>query len=397
MRLLELEVTGYRNLNHLELAFPGDRAVFVGENAQGKSNLLEAIYILATMRAARAETDAQVVSRAAFDEVLPAARVVGHVSTAAGPLKIEVTVVARAAAGGPVGTKTVKVNGVAKRMSDAIGRMTAVLFTADDLEMISGAPSLRRRYLDTTLAQVEPHYANARSRFERVLTQRNSLLKRIREGVAQEDELAFWDQELTRHGAVLFHRRAQATGTISRLARTAHSGLAPGEALSVAYKPRIESLPAEIESLTEDEVLAAYTRALASGVGRDVAAGMTLSGPHRDDIEFALDDFAVAGFASRAQQRTVALSLRLAEAKFLEERRGEAPLLLLDDILSEMDAARRRTVLAAIGDVDQMMVTGTDWDRFPAEFLAGASLFAVEAGLVQPAVPQSDGARTADS
>lgn len=397
MRLLELEVSGYRNLDKLALSFSTDRAVFVGENAQGKSNLLEAVYLLATMRAARAETDVQVVSRAAFDEVLPAARVVGQVSTGAGPLKLEVTVVARQGANGPIGTKTVKVNGVAKRIADAVGRMTAVLFTADDLEMITGAPSLRRRYLDTTLAQVEPHYAQARSRYEKVLTQRNSLLKRIREGVAREDELPFWDEELAKHGSVLFHRRAQATGTISRLAKAAHSQLAPGEELSVAYRPRIENLSAEIESLTEDELLEAFTKALASGVRRDTGAGMTLSGPHRDDVEFALDGFAVAGFASRAQQRTVALSLRLAEAKFLEERRGEAPLLLLDDILSEMDSARRATVLAAIGDVDQMMVTGTDWDRFPEEFLAGASLFSVEGGTVQPAERQSGRARRAES
>ena len=395
VRLLELEVSGYRNLDRVNLAFSGDRAVFVGENAQGKSNLLEAIYLLATMRAARAETDAQVVSRAAYDEVLPAARVVGHVSTGAGPLKIEVTVVTRPGANGPIGTKTVKVNGVSKRMSDAIGRMTAVLFTADDLEMISGAPSLRRRYLDTTLAQVEPQYASARSRFERVLTQRNSLLKRIREGLAREDELAFWDSELAKDGALLLHRRAQATGTISRLARTVHSHLAPGENLSVSYRPKIET-GTEIETLTEDELIAAYTRALAAGMGRDTTAGMTLTGPHRDDVEFVLDDFAVAGFASRAQQRTVALSLRLAEAKFLEERRGEAPVLLLDDILSEMDAARRGSVLAAIGDVDQMMVTGTDWDRFPADFLAGASLFRVEGGSVQPAVAKSPGATAAE-
>ena len=203
MRLDRLEITDYRNLQHVELAFNDDDnvVVVVGENAQGKSNLLEAIYLLATMKAIRAETDAQVIRQAALDDVLPAARVVGLAATADGPVKVEVTIVARPGASGPIGTKTVKVNGVSKRISDAVGRMTAVLFTAEDLDMITGAPSLRRRYLDTTLSQIDAQYSAARSRYERLLTQRNALLKRIREGVATAEELPFWDDELSKDGA----------------------------------------------------------------------------------------------------------------------------------------------------------------------------------------------------
>ena len=235
----------------------------------------------------------------------------------------------------------------------------------------------------------------SRSRFERVLTQRNSLLKRIREGIARQDELQFWDDELAKDGGLVFHRRAAALSPITDYAREAHAQLAPGEALEVHYRPRID---AEIElGSIEDDIREMYSRALSRTTGRDIAAGMTLTGPHRDDIEFALDGFAATGFASRAQQRTIALSLRLAETRLLRERRGESPVLLLDDILSEMDAARRSSVLAAIGDVDQMMVTGTDWDRFPQSFLEGASQYEVERGSVQPLAPDSHTARTADS
>jgi DNA replication and repair protein RecF len=384
VRLDRLEITDYRNLQHVELAFHDDDkiAVVVGENAQGKSNLLEAIYLLATMKAVRAETDAQVIRQAALDDVLPAARVVGLASTADGPVKVEVTVVARPGSSGPIGTKTVKVNGVSKRISDAVGRMTAVLFTAEDLDMITGAPSLRRRYLDTTLSQIDARYSAARSRYDRLLTQRNALLKRIREGVATTDELPYWDEELSKDGAVLLHRRLVAIGRIAALADETHSHLAPGEVLKVAYRPKLEIG----DESGEDDARNRLLRALQKTVDRDVAAGMTLTGPHRDDVEFVLDGLAAAGFASRAQQRTIALSLRLAEAHFLRERRGEPPLLLLDDILSEMDAARRKSVLAAIGDVDQMMVTGTDWDRFPDDFLARASRLEVEGGSVQAPV-----------
>jgi len=394
VRLDRLQITDYRNLERVELPLDSPLAVFVGENAQGKSNLLEAIYLLATMRAIRAESDAQMIRRGALDDPLPAARVVGQVSTAEGPLKIEVTVVARPGPNGVIGSKTVKVNGVARRLSDAIGRLTAVLFTAEDLDMIVGSPSPRRRYLDTTLAQIDPQYASARSHFDRVLTQRNSLLKRIREGLARQDELEYWDSELSRDGARIFHRRTLAVGALSTLSAEIHARLAPGEDLAVSYQPRLDS---PVEGDTEDELRERYARALATGVGRDVAAGMTLSGPHRDDLAFVLDGMPAAGFASRAQQRTIALSIRLAEARFLRDRRGEPPLLLLDDILSEMDAGRRHSVLAALGDAEQMMVTGTDWDRFPPGFLAGASQFEVAGGSVLPRVPDPLVARTADS
>jgi DNA replication and repair protein RecF len=386
VRLERLEITDYRNLQHVQLPFDDNVsiAVVVGENAQGKSNLLEAVYLLATMKAVRAETDAQIIRKGALDDVLPAARVVGLASTGDGPVKVEVTVVARPGSSGPIGTKTVKVNGVSKRISDAVGRITAVLFTAEDLDMITGAPSLRRRYVDTTLSQIDAQYSGARSRYERLLTQRNALLKRIREGVATSEELPFWDDELSKDGAVLLHRRLVAIGEIAALSEETHAHLASGERLQVAYRPKLEVQGQP----NENEVRELLLRALKKSVDRDVAAGMTLTGPHRDDVDFVLDEFAAAGFASRAQQRTIALSLRLAEVRYLHQRRGEPPLLLLDDVLSEMDAARRKSVLAAIGDVDQMMVTGTDWDRFPADFLGRASRYEVEGGSVQaPASP----------
>ena len=165
MRLTHLLLTDYRNIQRLETDLPERAGVFIGENAQGKSNILEAVYMLATMRAVRAEQDAQVIRRAALDDVLPAARIVGQAETAEGPLKVEVTLTGRPGANGPIATKTVKVNGVAKRVSAAVGRITAVFFTADDLHLIDGSPSTRRRYLDMTLTQVDPAYSRARSRF----------------------------------------------------------------------------------------------------------------------------------------------------------------------------------------------------------------------------------------
>ena len=385
MRLLRLLLFDYRNFHRLEVTLAPGASLFVGDNAQGKTNLLEAVYLLATTKELRAETEAQLIRRAALDDPIPAARVVGEAESAEGAVKVEIAIVAREGSAGLLASKRVKVNGVPKRLSDAVGRLTAVLFTAADIDLISGPPASRRRYLDITLSQVDRAYVSARSRLERVITQRNHLLKRIREGAARADELAFWDDELARDGGYLFAVRSAALAELAALAAGAHAELAPGEALRLEYRPRLESGAAALDGA---EVAAgSYREALTRGVRRDIAAGMTLQGPHRDDVAFLLDSEPAAGFASRAQQRTIALALRLAEARLLHARRGEPPVLLLDDILSEMDHGRARSVIESVSSYDQLLVTATDLDRFPASFLDGAALFTVEAGSVTAQFP----------
>ena len=397
MRLNRLQLFDYRNFQRLGIELPSAVALFVGDNAQGKTNLLEAVYLLATMRGLRAETDVQLIRQDSLADVLPAARLVGEVETLGGPLRVEVAIVARPGARGPIATKTVKINGAPKRLSDAVGRLTAVLFSADDLQMIDGTPSLRRRYADMTLMQVDQQYSAARSRFERVLNQRNHLLKRIREGEAQAEELRFWDEELSKDGGLIMQRRAAALAEISVLAAEVHRSLAERERLDIQYQPRIDGAPGDLSEASSEDVAECLSAALTRGLSRDIAAGITLQGPHRDDALFTLNDLPAAGYASRAQQRTIALSLRLAEAQLLRRRRGEAPVLLLDDVLSEMDSARRQAVLAAIGDVEQLLITGADWDRFPPEFRSGAACFAVEEGGVRPLATAPAAARTAGS
>jgi DNA replication and repair protein RecF len=394
MRIQRLQLSAYRNFEKLDIELPVGMAVFVGDNAQGKSNLLEAVYLLATMRALRAEVDAHLIRREAIaDDVLPVARVVAEVGTAEEPLKVEVVVTARPGGSGPIATKTVKVNGVAKRLSDAVGRLTAVLFTADDLDLITGSPSGRRRYLDLMLTQVDREYAVARSRYEKVLDQRNHLLKRIRDGESRAEELGFWDDELCRTGATVMQRRAKELTQVRDLAADFHGSLAPGDALEVEYQPRIDRpLPSEDASTQEIETV--LKESLGAAVSRDIAAGMTLQGPHRDDVSLVLNGVSASGFASRAQQRTIALALRLAESRLLELRRGDPPVLLLDDILSEMDAGRREAVLASFSGIEQILVTGTDLDRFPN---AAAAAYEVTRGTVERATTSRADERTADS
>ena len=210
MKLLRLQLFDYRNFLRIDLALGPGPTLFVGDNAQGKSNLLVAVYLLATTRDPRAEVDAQLIRRSVAEDVSPTARVLGEVETAAGSLRVEVGVLGRPGPNGLLATKVARVNGVPRRLSDVIGRLTAVLFTAEDIDLVGGPRALRRRYLDITLSQVDRAYLAARQRLERVLLQRNHLLKRIREGAAGPEELAFWDAELARDGGYLFRARAEA-------------------------------------------------------------------------------------------------------------------------------------------------------------------------------------------
>ena len=383
MRLRRLRLFDYRNFERLDMEFRSDVTVFIGDNAQGKSNLLEAVYLLATMQAIRAETDVQLIRREIISDVQPAARVVGDAEAGGQKLKVEVAVIARQGANNLVARKTVKLNGVPKRLGSAAGWMTAVLFTADDLEMVTGSPSLRRRFVDIALTQVDSDYAADLRQYDKVIPQRNSLLKRIREGQAGIGELEFWDEELAKHGGRILHRRATALEKLAKLSAEAHISLASDEVLDLRYKPRLDGC--EVGVLGHpDSAVEAMDHALRRGQRRDISAGMTLNGPHRDDIELTLNGASASGYASRAQQRTIALAIRLAEARFLLDERSEVPLLLLDDILSEMDAGRRLSVLEALSDMGQMLITGADLDRFPADFAGGAQLSRVVAGRVQP-------------
>ncbi|HXG41596.1 MAG TPA: DNA replication and repair protein RecF [Dehalococcoidia bacterium] len=396
MKLERLQLVNFRNFRRLDLSFGPGGHLLLGDNAQGKTNLLEAVYLLSTLRAFRAESDAQLVNREAQAEGLPAARIAAEVRGAAGPLRLEVVVSLRESPTGSQATKAARVNGVPRRLHEAVGLFLAVLFTVQDLELLEGPPALRRRYLDTVLGQVDRGYLLARQRLEKVLLQRNHLLRRIREGAARRDELDFWDEVLAQDAATMVWARAQAVAELAELAASAHVDLAGGDHLGIVYRPRLGVQGMEALGQSPEALASAILADLRRHLAQDIAAGATTIGPHRDDLEFVLGGLPAAGYASRAQQRTIALALRLAEAALLRQRRGEAPVLLLDDVLSEMDAGRRRRVVAAIAGYEQVLVTAAEMDAFPPEFLARARLYLVAGGQVTPALDAAT-TRTGDS
>jgi DNA replication and repair protein RecF len=235
--------------------------------------------------------------------------------------------------------------------------LTSVIFSADDLQIVLGPPALGRRFLDVLLSQVDRAYHASFQRYHQVLVQRNHLLRRIAEGTAGVDELPFWDRQLAAEGAFLVQQRRAALDFLGPEAARLHAGLSrSGEALQVLYR---SSLPEGA-----DRGAGSFQQALEALRPREVPAGQSLAGPHRDDLALLVEGLDAAVYGSRGQARTVALALRLAEARFLARERGEEPVLLLDDLLSELDPQRQGQVVEEAARAEQALVTVAAWEPY---------------------------------
>jgi DNA replication and repair protein RecF len=401
--LTHLSLTHFRNYRRLELDFSGPLTLLQGQNAQGKTNLLEAIFVLATSKPVHAQSEREIVGWQASEEPLPFARVAGQAQLEGRSSLLEVIFTPRA--DGVNFTKQVKINGAARRSMDLIGLLRAVLFLPEDIKLVDAAPSERRRYLDIALCQIDRVYYRALADYQQVLTQRNSLLKNLREQEANphaplvETQLLFWDEKLVAAGAELMSRRHNFLQLLEPLARQRHAELSQGrEALALQYVPGLNTglyseeeyrrlqdglLPAAASPLLDPVAVAAlYLRKLHQRRAAEVGAGNTLYGPHRDDVRFLANGRDLRPFGSRGQQRSAALSLKLAEVRAMTDVTGQAPLLLLDDVMSELDAVRRGMLLQVLDDVPQAILTTTDWEDFTPTFRAQAQRLQVQSGDV---------------
>lgn len=405
MRLVRLSLTNFRNFARLTLDFPKPITLLQGGNAQGKTNLLEAIYYLATSRSPRASADREVVNWLAFEEPLPFARLVADVVRGGSPVRLEITLVQQANQGGnaPRFSKQVRINGVNKRALDLVGCLPVVLFLPRDIRLVTGSPAGRRRYLNVTLCQIDAAYCRALAQYERVLTQRNALLRELRERGSErgEEQLRFWDERLVTLGSLLTARRAALVEALDEEARRQHRELSAGrERLRLRYVSGIterlplagQQLALKLEGAMEpptvdtDRIAALFQERLRAMRSREIAAGMSLLGPHRDDVHFLIEGRDLRAYGSRGQQRTAALALKLAEVTVMSRELGEPPLLLLDDVMSELDDARRRALLALLTSVPQAIVTATDWEDFSPAFRAQARQLRVVEGRIEEVV-----------
>jgi DNA replication and repair protein RecF len=276
--------------------------------------------------------------------------------------------------------KRVRIDGVPRRAAALGDLLRVVVFSPEDMLLISGSPGLRRAEIDALAAQVWPAYGRALATYGRAVQQRNGLLRAIAEGSAGRDEMVFWDRLLIEQGGEIVRMRLELLGRLAAPVAGAHAEIAPGEGrLSLRYETNAPMDPALDEGPAD-----ALRRRLAEVVEKEVWNGSTLVGPHRDDIAFELDGRALESFASRGQQRTAILALKLAELEIATTIDGRPPLLLLDDVFSELDEARRAHLVRRVTALPQAFVTSATLDGIDPALLAAATRWRVVPGAVRP-------------
>ncbi|GAB4351620.1 MAG: DNA replication/repair protein RecF [Cyanophyceae cyanobacterium] len=394
MYLRRLHLRQFRNYGDRAIAFDAPKTILVGDNAQGKSNVLEAVELLATLQSHRTSRDGDLIQEGAA-----IATVQGQIERqSSGSMDLEL-ILRRG------GRRTVALNGQGlRRQADGLGTLNAVLFSSLDLELVRGGPERRRAWLDGLLLQLEPLYSHILGQYNRVLRQRNALLRQQLRGdrgapgsaiaaalpVLDRDdhtaELALWDAQLAIAAARVVRRRARALALLAPKAAAWHRDIGGGtETLDITYVPNGAIAPDLLEGNEGDRAIAvqqAFLRAIHEKATAERHQGTSLVGPHRDDIDLRVNGTPARQFGSQGQQRTLVLALKLAELTTLEGLLGEPPLLLLDDVLAELDLKRQDRLLSAIADRFQTLVTATHLGAFDGRWLDGARILTVRRGQI---------------
>lgn len=346
----------------MELSLDEEIILFVGQNAQGKTNILESIYVLAMAKSHRTNKDRELI---AWNQDF--ARLGAYVQKKNGPLSLEIQLTNKG--------KKAKVNGLEQRkLSNYIGALNVVMFAPEDLDIVKGNPSIRRRFIDMEIGQVSPLYLHLLSQYQKLIHQRNQALKE-----SFIDLIDVYNMQMAELSAKILHKRMQFIDKLQVWANEIHSQITSGkENLTLRY----HSTFSYDKEMNEQDAIDQIYKYLQSIREKEVMRGMSLAGPHRDDLTFSINDKSVQQYGSQGQQRTTALSLKLAEIELIYQEVGEYPLLLLDDVLSELDANRQSHLLTGIKNRVQTFVTSTGVEGLNHDTLKHASLFRVEQGKV---------------
>ncbi|MET3575869.1 DNA replication/repair protein RecF [Bhargavaea ullalensis] len=368
MHIEKLKLINYRNYEKLELSFSPQINVFIGENAQGKTNVMEAIYVLAMAKSHRTANDRELIRWGA-----DYGKIEGVVERKYGPLPLELILSKKG--------KKARVNHLEQqRLSDYIGQLNVVMFAPEDLHLIKGSPQVRRRFLDMEIGQVSRVYLHDLLSFQKVLRQRNSIL-RANQGRKELQDVMFdvYTDQYIGLAVQIMRKRFAFAELLQKWAEPIHAGISRGkEELRVIYEPLKGIDPDQ----SPEEMKERLGEKLAGLRSRELERGVTLAGPHRDDLTFLVNGHNVQTYGSQGQQRTAALSLKLAEIELLKQETGESPVLLLDDVLSELDDYRQSHLLNTIQGQVQTFVTTTNISGINHETIREADLYRVESGAV---------------
>lgn len=408
MRLLRLSLTNFRNFARLDVEMPGGSVLLVGGNAQGKTSFLESIYYLATFTSFQASRDRELINFLARKEPIAVARILAEIRRfdvpsqarpSATQHRLEVRLIQQESDklnGSFTFRKEILIDGVARKIGEAVGFFNAVLFLPHMLATIEGAPEERRRYLNLAISQAWPHYAEYLVRYHRALAQRNALLKQIGERGGDVRQLEYWDEQVAQWGSQIVFARIQTIQELERIATRIHLELTRGkEILRLSYLPSFDPLPQQKNQialpldtpldrshLTREQIFQQFLSSLQSHRTEEVSRGMTTIGPHRDELRFLGNGIDLGLYGSRGQTRTAMLSMKLAEAEWMNQRNAQPPILLLDEVLAELDPQRRVDLLNRLLEQEQVFMTTTDLDLFTSDFLGRTEIWRIQEGRI---------------
>lgn len=393
MRLERLSLTNFRSYARLESDIPNGILLLRGGNAVGKTSILESLFYCATFSTSLAGQDRQLIRFQAEEEDPAVARIVAAYAVGEKKRKLEIRLRLEGERETRRLRKEILLDGRKTTAQSAVGEFPAVLFLPQMTEMISGPPAERRRYLNILLSQSVPGYARTLSRYARAVLQRNALLRTLNERGGDPGQLAYWDELLAGQGAFLIYHRARAIAALERLADTALQRLTGrNEVMSLRYRPALNDADLTLTELVgaagkaEPDAIAGITMAvrtaLESGRRQDIRRGVSTIGPHRDEMRVVTNGIDVGVYGSRGQVRTVLLALKFAEVDWIREAKGTAPLLLLDETFSELDAGRRMELMRLLDECGQGIVTTTDLKFFSSEFLGSRTIWEVRDGIL---------------
>ncbi len=394
MFVTHLSLTNFRNFSRLEVDFSDGPVLLVGTNAQGKTSLLEAIYFFSSASSPHTTSDRELINFLTLQEDRPFARMAAEIQRSGRRVEIEIRLILESTSNGADQRlrKEILVNGAKTRQSRLSSAFNAVLFLPQYMQILEGSPTERRRHLDALICQADPVYADTLGTYNRILSQRNALLKQLQERRGGEEQLQFWDERFVDAAARLVQRRSLTFRELEPSAGTVHTQLTRGaEVLQFLYQPRLERSSAsqldlplngapDLNALPIEDIRQNLQKTLAANRREEIGRGMTITGPHRDDFSFLANQIDLRTYGSRGQNRTALLSLMLAEVDWLRQQTGEWPVLLLDEVLAELDPARRTDLLEHISDANQVMVTAADLEMFTEPFCKAAAVYEITSG-----------------
>ncbi len=397
MYLTHLSLTNFRAFTRLDTDVPRRLLLLVGDNAQGKTSVLEAVYYLATFTSLTAHSERQLINFLVDGEQLSVARLIADFQSGGNKKQMEIRLIIDNTNGTSRFRKEILINGVKTPAQQALGVFNAVIFLPQMTRIIEGAPEERRRYLNLALAQAIPGYGTCLSEYHLALNQRNALLKQLSDRNGDPEQLSYWDDLLSDRGAKLIYHRMEAIRQLEGWASSTLQRLTgESEVLRLHYLPSYDpfkptngqfSLPMDVRihplKISMDEIKEGFFKRLLEIRREEILRGVTTIGPHRDDFRVLSNSIDLSDFGSRGQIRSAILALKLAEVSWLKERTGHWPVLLLDEIMAELDSQRRRNLLGDLAQCDQCLMTTTDLNLFDSKFVRDSSIWLVEGGSVR--------------